>query len=444
MQELERLLNAALANIEIRRDKDKQPREQDQPSHISVDDYRVLLQKNWERPYGLEPVNSMNFTVHVTNELIKSELINFMREELKEFIHKDHMQPASCYLFGGRPDGYHISMFLNHLLDITICRGVKEAVISFNRSAIETQAHLQHMALLEGIHVDSEIQVHEGIKLVPLSYEFLELPPYLPILDQIYPTSFVGKTLLVINTSISPMLHKPHSTFDGYSFQIKIRSKNHQNLDIGQFQEKFCCSLSLVCDSPIQVSLRWVVVSPSEFFNLNHGLALLQGMRNVTRTIVSTEKVTVPKVSDAASLCEIMANLNSNTVERLRVPIYRWIASKTEKNYVDKIIDLGIALEAIYLSEFKNELSFRLALHAAHYLGRDKEDRQRLFQELKFFYKYRSDVVHGKIINYMVKVGKRSIGLQELTNRAQDLCKESIMKIIDDGEFPDWDDLILS
>ena len=60
------------------------------------------------------------------------------------------------------------------------------------------------------------------------------------------------------------------------------------------------------------------------------------------------------------------------------------------------MIDLGIAFEALYLSDIgeTTELSFRLRLHAALHLREDKADRKALMKEFQEIYKWRSTVVH--------------------------------------------------
>ena len=41
------------------------------------------------------------------------------------------------------------------------------------------------------------------------------------------------------------------------------------------------------------------------------------------------------------------------------------------------------------------------------------------------------------------KFGLERIPISVFIVRAQDLCRESILKIMEDGGFPDWDSLIL-
>ena len=235
-----------------------------------------------------------------------------MRKELKEFIHEDKIQSANYCLFDlGSSDGYRIEVFLKQLLDIAICKGTDEAIRSFKRSTSETQAPLQRMTLLEGIRIDDEIRVCGGIKLVPLSSDYSELPPYLPMINHTTPTSFVGKTLLIIDASVSPILHKPLPNPDNYPFQVQTRKKNSQKLDIAHFQEKFCHFLSLVCDKPVQPSLAWVDLPLSEFFNLNTSQVLLQAACNAPFRLTITRRVTTNEVKKAFRLYKVMTKLDN-------------------------------------------------------------------------------------------------------------------------------------
>ena len=133
----------------------------------------------------------------------------------------------------------------------------------------------------------------------------------------------------------------------------------------------------------------------------------------------------------------------------MRIPIDRWVRSKTDKDPVDKIIDLGIAFEAFYLSDIESptELSFRLRLHAASYLGKDKENRKALMKEFQDIYSWRSLAVHtGELPTKKSGKKRKSFTEEEVKQfieSAQDLCHQSIMKVLEDGRFPEWNDLIL-
>ena len=149
-------------------------------------------------------------------------------------------------------------------------------------------------------------------------------------------------------------------------------------------------------------------------------------------------------IEKAQCLYEIL-DKNPDINEKLRIPIDRWIRSKVITTSVDKIIDLGIALEALYVPDGgSGEIRFKLAVHAAWHLGKNKEDRRKLMKEFKEIYDWRSKVVHtGKLPNKTKKTPFTYEEVQQFIERAQDLCRESILKIMEDRKFPNWNNLIL-
>ena len=152
------------------------------------------------------------------------------------------------------------------------------------------------------------------------------------------------------------------------------------------------------------------------------------------------------QIDEAKRLYHLLTNVNSETQEKLRIPIDRWGKAGTEDNPVDKIIDLGIALEALYLPKGNvDQLSFQLRLHASLHLGKCKGDREKLMDEFKAIYTLRSKAVHNGAVPGKIRIrkGEERIATSELIPRAQDLCRQSIIKILEDGEFPDWNNLIL-
>ena len=112
--------------------------------------------------------------------------------------------------------------------------------------------------------------------------------------------------------------------------------------------------------------------------------------------------------------------------------------SKTDENRVDTFINLGTALESLYLGDIngQSELKFRLSLRAAWHLGNDAQERVAFRKEFLSIYGLRSKAVHSGIL-------KESTIPPGFTARARELCLESIIKIIQDGEFPDWNQLVM-
>lgn len=60
----------------------------------------------------------------------------------------------------------------------------------------------------------------------------------------------------------------------------------------------------------------------------------------------------------------------------------------------DRLIDQMIAFESLYLGDDK-ELTYKLALRAAFLIGKRKDKRYTIFEDMKKAYRYRSRIVHG-------------------------------------------------
>ena len=94
------------------------------------------------------------------------------------------------------------------------------------------------------------------------------------------------------------------------------------------------------------------------------------------------------------------------------------------------MIDLGIALEALYLGNRDNqELRFKLALRASWHLGKNKTNRQELFRRCRQIYDYRSQAVHRGVFLEKGTSAER----EEFIKGAQDLCLRSIKTAIAQG-----------
>ncbi|MYC74299.1 hypothetical protein F4X10_00805 [Candidatus Poribacteria bacterium] len=158
-----------------------------------------------------------------------------------------------------------------------------------------------------------------------------------------------------------------------------------------------------------------------------------------------SERVSETQIPEVKRLYNNLVNFDSGTQEKLQIAIDRWIKSKENQDEVSRIIDLGIAFESLYLPKGNREqLSFQFRLRASRHLGTDKSDREMLMDEFKAIYSLRSKAAHNGKIPRTFKIRKgESIHISKFIRKAQDLCRDSIMKILEKGKFPDWNDLIL-
>ena len=454
-QELERLLNDALSNLKIKGIGGRAS---------SIDDHKIQLQKVWNNCFSREAYGFMTITPTIKDKTVNLALHNFIKNKFQGYFSKEgRTRSAACYLVCEIKGGITVDMLLGHLLNIALCKGVEKAVSSFERST-QNKAYFQYMALLEGISISDEVQIFKGVKLTPLPSNKAELPLCLPTETIIgRPPSFTDKTILVVDSSVSPIFSKllpddnnrirePCHTLDNsnriYSFKVLTEGVGRNKQDIDDFWRYFRYALALAWDTTIQIGGTWSVVSPDEFFNPSYGMAYWQDCP--TTTVRDPWLETTIKESMIEKIIETYNTIvgSKEITKKIRIPICRWIESKAPKIPADQIIDLSIALEALYLPKNNRDaLSYKLALHAARYLGEDKEGRRYLFDMFKIFYKCRSKVVHGGELGDEIEFGDFYFDCNEFVDKMQNICKASILNMIEEGRIPDsasWRDIVLS
>ena len=83
-----------------------------------------------------------------------------------------------------------------------------------------------------------------------------------------------------------------------------------------------------------------------------------------------------------------------------------------------------------------NEKGFRIATYGAWHLGENFEQRHAFRETLHKVYSDSSSAVHGGKLKYAAKDPK-------LVSSAQDICRNGILKRLEETERPKWDEMIL-
>lgn len=113
------------------------------------------------------------------------------------------------------------------------------------------------------------------------------------------------------------------------------------------------------------------------------------------RQIYSSMRVSLDKTK-GAELAGLWAQLQKTAIsDEIDLPFRRWYGATDRHDDADRIIDYWIALESLFASDSNQEVKFRASLRGAAYLGNDAESYQKIFDQLKHSYDWRSKVVHG-------------------------------------------------
>ena len=394
-------------------------------------------------------------------------LVDALRRTLGEFIHPDTGRIGHAFPVDGndhgretfRQDGLRdeeswspVREFALALVRAAAIMGVERAVgllAGWNRG---DPVELRMCTVLSGLPLAAPLSPRQDIRIVPLALTTAELPR-LPIRRDAAPQHYLGLSLLTVQLSASPALFRPDpATNDG---TVHSSSVDGVNFDL------VCEALSLQANSHVSPGFVWHEYPDATPFCLMQqdtwGPVGDDQLRHRDWEKLSqdalTGEVTITPSSKAPPLCldevdllRIVESLR-HADKKLRIAARRWRRSKRpEARLEDSYIDLRVALEALYLKDFDDERSqemrFRLPLFGAWHLSEGVEERRSIRKTLRDAYDMASKAVHGGEVLKEPGAGQYWKARAEL-DRAQDLCRRGILKLLREGPPKDWGDLVL-
>ena len=363
-------------------------------------------------------------SIRVENPAAKSKLLDAIKSWVDEFM------DDSKIMVGGQFTSYTVEDILKGLIRTTITKGPEEATATFC-DCVEKQAIVFHeYFLLEGIQIKEQVDILEGVSLIPLPARSAVLPGDFFERAEAFRRVPGSKTLLRVDRRISPAMHKP-----SIREPQELQDQQHQ---AGFKSEKLAWALTMAGSGPVQIVMAW------DHLPYDHPLKLSRFGRMGRRAVYlvigyrMAKEFSERQINEAKGIYEKLAQLDDEVLDYLEVPIKRWIASKAGYHTVDRFIDLGIALESFYLHGIKqrSELLFRVGLRAALHLGGDSGCRKELAEKFWRVYRLRSEAVHeGKLDN--------DESASKALEKVQDLFKDSLGIIIDSNKIPGWKEIEL-
>lgn len=156
----------------------------------------------------------------------------------------------------------------------------------------------------------------------------------------------------------------------------------------------------------------------------------------------SSSKLSEDMKGNITDLLNAFGKFQTNNKARISRILSRLSQAKRRSQIEDKILDLGIALEMALLEDNKNndQLSLSFRLRGSWLVGREKEERQNIYRQLKEIYNYRSQVAHSGIL-----CGNDPEKIKAVRERFQEyaLLAERIIRCLIFNGPPDWTELIL-
>lgn len=394
------------------------------------------------------------------------ELIQLM--EKVRLVLKDFVDPKSDRVGIAVPAGSTTGVRLHHNGGLTSAEWHPE-VEDFTKAAIKGAAALgvervigllcdwlqgkpivyRTTALLNAPFIGGTLMLAEGIRLTTLPAPTISLFADLPNRYGMTAEEYANRSILSIETTVSPPLFRPSS--DGSKQNVHAVTKD----DVGI--STICDALALETNCLFEPAFHWLDYQDLWAFSFGGNTFTWStenerirkkpwgpGPRNDSRTdsielLQEGEKLIFNSVE--LKIFPTVSALSDAESEKHRLALGRWKTSLDfERNLVDKLIDLRIALESLYdrdslNDKYRQEKRFRISLIGAWHLGTDYEDRKRIFRQLRNAYDEASRVVHGGDSDR-----KKA---QKVLSDAQDLCRRGILRLLKEGCPSNWLDIIL-
>ena len=450
--ELENLLARVIDSLEVclRRN----PKVQ-----LPLSQYRNVLLTTFGAYDPTYPVFAQEYRVKIVHRSSRDQLQDFVSEALADYTTDNTIRLASFEVHGGTPT-VTIDELIDRLVDLAVAFGTERATDIFMEAVDSQECHYSGYTLLGGVTIDSSIEIYEGVRLIPVREYEQPLPgfagvPSMPPLGRELESRLVDGAILEESWSLVPRFQHPDSPPSAEAstyhedhrarentyglpmsrtdsrFVMRINSTQVEGFNADQF----CRALSLVVGHQAYPSVGWRALPLDEFTRIMHGsgMSFASVQQPERRANISSGSI-----HEVTRVYEQLMRIDDTTFKRLAIPIDRLILSMSRKSQTDQIIDLGIALESLFLPDQLPELKYRLRTRAARHLGANLSDRKEITKRLGTFYDIRSSAVHtGRL-----KKGPPEETVKLLAD-TRDLCRESIFKILSDG-FPDWTELELS
>ena len=282
---------------------------------------------------------------------------------------------------------------------------------------------------LLGITVPERLNVRPGMSFRRLPEQKHEIFGHVPsgLANEMWRGHYadlLGATALCVESRSRPVLRNADVT-PGWESEWALP---------GGFEEMFghfLHALSLVCNTPVVEQSFWTASPPvQQAFHVGGA----ESWRSPTKGNLDQQPVelTGPLVDQALHFADKLRSAEE-PVERV---VGRWMNCSRERDAGEQLIECRIALEILFAAGGTHEAALRVAYHGARHLGRNLEERKALYRDLKDIYSNASTVIHGRDPRNYEKA-------RDLVERAKDIIRDALLKILEDGEIPVWTDLML-
>jgi hypothetical protein len=281
---------------------------------------------------------------------------------------------------------YLLNEYINGFKELHIL--LEKCMLEFHNFLEQKQLPIEIWVYLEGLNLNSKLNLDSEFDLFLLD-DLISLYSNGHSFRQVDCPYLVKKT--IIKAKIEFIDEVYDSTLDPVLLEEWKKNWDEINLILFSF---YLSGLNFSYN-------KWVLKSPwwidSELFNLDLPYEEWDIIKPKAESLfemeskLDSEKIItrIHKIRKLITDSDIMNNPKSQLL------INRYFQIFDRKSTQDRILDEFIILESIYTGSSKSEISFRLSLNTASFLGDNKEEFDEIYKFIKDIYSIRSAIVHG-------------------------------------------------
>ena len=241
-----------------------------------------------------------------------------------------------------------------------------------------------------------------------------------------------GAPAMIVEMTLGPVFSK--------SKEMSLENRTAASGPLGQLDSLGVhappfAGLSLACNSLVSPSCAWnrfpqevQSFAPWARLTANHTV-LYHGDLSLTPP---SSKLTCESLARSIDIAQRV--VDHGLGNKSRTALARW-AKSMQGQFADQFIDLRIALEALYAPDGgAGEISYRLQTRCARHMAKSFNDRLAIAREVKDFYNTASRFAHGSRADTPPEIKH-----QRQLERAQKICRDALIKIIDQNNGQDID-----
>lgn len=291
---------------------------------------------------------------------------------------------------------------------------------------------------LWGVISTSEFSLSESISIVPISNEEVSELLDIGLILNFFNSGYVGRVprlAIVTKLSIDKIVSNGIRVDDNEKYAEILNPARRDETTIIDL-------LTLILD---------VVIKP--LGSVTKSNSCMYGTRQYEKSDIINYWGLVDKViaeEDKEKFSKMWQLLNGNgknTRHNLLIAVRRFSLAMTRLSLDDKLIDLMICAEALFLQDGKSELTYKVSHRAASFLSEDPNQQKEIFKFFKDVYDMRSKVVHGT--KSYSQTPRDADLLSSTTVKLAEYLRNTILKMLDlvlspqsTSKLVDWEELM--